>query len=387
MSLPDLIRAEIARRGPIPFRDFMDLALYHPEHGYYTSGRAAIGRAGDFFTNVSVGPLFGRLLARQFAEMWELLDRPRPFVIVEQGAHRGDLAHDVLTGLRELAPECFDAVEIYLIEPASLLAEAQRARLDEFAPRVRWHPDLATLPGFTGVHFSNELLDAFPVHLVRWTGCEWVERHVAAADCFAFTDAPLSTPELAARTAALPAVDPGYTTELNLAVGPWLRTLADRLQRGFVLAIDYGFSRDEYYRPDRCDGTLSGYAAHRRESNLLARPGEIDLTAHVDFTTVAEEGEKCGLHLAGYADQNHFIIGLSQLHFRDEAPVTPAAQKELRALQTLMHPTLMGRAFRALCLSKGAPGRLTGFQFAADPRVALGLPPTPPSAAAPYTAR
>ncbi len=376
MPLTDLIRAEIARRGPIPFRDFMERALYHPEHGYYASGRAAIGRAGDFFTNVSVGPFFGRLLARQFAEMWERLDRPRPFVIVEQGADRGDFAHDVLAGLRNFAADCSAAAEYHFVEPRPALAAAQRERLAEFAACTHWHSDFDSLRPFTGVHFSNELLDAFPVHLVKWTGAEWVERFVEWMDgAFTFLDGALSSRDLDACLALLPAVPAGYCTEVNPGALDWLTALAPKIERGYVLAIDYGFPRAEYYRPERTEGTLSAYAGHRREPDPLARPGEIDLTAHVDFTSLAEHGEKYGLSVAGFTDQHHFMVGLSRLHFTDEAPTTPAAQKELRTLQTLMHPNLLGRSFHALCLSKGlaAAPPLAGFHFAPNPRAALGL--------------
>jgi SAM-dependent MidA family methyltransferase len=192
---------------------------------------------------------------------------------------------------------------------------------------------------------------------------------------FAFVDLPLSTPELRARAAALPDLPDGYETEINLAALDWIGTLAGKLERGFVLAIDYGYPRDEYYRPEWTSGTLSAYAAHRRERDPLARPGEIDLTAHVDFTSLAERGEARGLHVAGFTDQHHLMIGLSRLHFGDSAPDTPAAQKEIRALKTLMHPTLMGRSFKAICLSRAisAEPSLAGFQFSTDPRRNLGL--------------
>jgi len=377
MPLPALLRAEIARRGPIPFRDFMERALYHPEHGYYSSGRAAIGRGGDFFTNVSVGPLFGRLLAVQFEEMRQHLGGPEDFTIVEQGAHDGAFAFDVLSHLR-------GSLRYVIVEPSARARAAQQTRLGVFAESVSWVPSLAELPPFTGVHFSNELIDAFPVHLVTWTGAEWFERHVAVAgDAFVFTDAPLSSAALRERLARLPAVPPGYVTEVNLAAPEWLDQLAPKLQRGWLLAIDYGYPRDEFYRPDRLDGTLSAYADHQRERNPLARPGEIDLTAHVDFTTLAEHAISLGLDLAGFTDQHHLMVGLSQLHFPDEPATTPERQKELRALQTLMHPTLMGRVFKAICFTRGTAPSLSGFRFARDARGALNLS----SAEAPYTAR
>lgn len=354
--LATLLAAEIARRGPIPFAEFMAQALYHPEHGYYSSGRAHIGREGDFFTNVSVGALFGRLLARQFAEMWERLGRPHRFTLVEQGAHRGDFAHDALEGLRELAPECFRATQYCIVEPAPRLRAMQEERLARLATKIQWFPALGDVELFEGVHFSNELLDAFPVHVVRWDGIEWLERRVITeGEGFAWIDGPLSRPELRARLALLPPVPPGYQTEINLGALEWIDVLAGRLARGYVLAIDYGFPREEYYRPERTAGTLSAYAGHRREPDPLARPGDIDLTAHVEFTSVIERAAERGLRLAGFCDQHHFMVGLGALHFPDDPAPGAERQREIRAFQTLMHPALMGRSFRVLALAKNAP--------------------------------
>ncbi len=359
------LRARIAGHGTIPFRDFMDAALYHPEHGYYTSGRAAIGRTGDFFTNVSVGPLFGTLLGRQFTEMWERLGQPACFDIVEQGAHRGDFARDVLASLHTLAPACFAAVRYTLVETSPVQRDAQAATLARFGEKCRW---LDELPPFTGVHFSNELLDAFPVHLVAWTGDQWLEKHVDfREDRFVFLDRPLTSEALRAHLARLPGpFPPDYTTEVNLAALAWAGEVAAKLQRGFILAIDYGFSRADFYHPARRTGTLSGYARHRRIDDLLAEPGEIDLTAHVDFTSVIERAEAAGLRLHGFTDQHHFMVGLSRLHFADNPSPNPEQSRELRAFKTLMHPSLMGASFKALCLGKtDAPTpRLSAFQFA-----------------------
>jgi len=369
--LTEILRARIAADGSIPFRDFMEAALYHPAHGYYTSGRASIGCGGDFFTSVSVGPLFGTLLARQFAEMWERLGQPTEFTIVEQGAHRGDFARDVLTALRTLAPACFAATRYHIVEPSAALHAAQGSALAEFA--VQWFPSIDALPAFTGVHFSNELLDAFPVHLVAWDGAAWRETHVAlAGDRFVFTEHAITSAPLHAALAQLPLVPAGYRTEINLAALTWLDTLATKLTRGFALIIDYGFSRAEYYRPDRTVGTLTGYAQHRRVADLLAAPGATDLTAHLDFTALAERATAAGLRLAGFTDQHHFIVALGTLHFPATIPDTPASQRELRAFKTLMHPQMMGRSFQVLALEKGATAPLTGFQFAADAARALG---------------
>jgi SAM-dependent MidA family methyltransferase len=368
--LAALLRAEIAQRGPIPFRDFMEQALYHPQYGYYSSGRAHLGRRGDYFTNVSVGPFFGRLLARQFAEMWERLGAPPDFALVEQGAHTGDFAADALAALRQLAPACFAATTCWLVEPLSALRAAQQARLAPFAPQVRWVAALAELPPFCGVHFSNELIDAFPVHRVVRRDGDWRERAVAFQNGgFVFMDIPFSSDALRSHLAYLPDLPPDYETEVNLAAATWLSDVTARLRAGFILAMDYGFPRAEYYRPERSSGTLSAYAEHRREPDPLARPGEIDLTAHVDFTALAEAALATGLELAGFTDQHHFMVGLGQRHFSDEVPGTP---QELRAFKTLMHPDMLGRSFHALCVSRNVnAAALSGFHFAADPRRAL----------------
>ena len=360
-TLATLLAARIAREGPIPFREFMAQALYHPEHGYYGSGRAQIGRGGDFFTNVSVGPLFGRLLARQFAEMWERLGRPAEFAIVEQGAHRGDFAGDVLAALHGFAPECFAATRYHIIEPVAKLRAAQEAVLKG---NVAWHPMLDDLPPFTGVHFSNELLDAMPAHLVTWNGAEWLERHVAVqGDGFVFTDAPLTSEALRAYLADVPPVPAGYVTEVNLDALAWIDAVAARLKRGWVLAIDYGLRREDYFAPERRTGTLRAYAGHRVNDDPLARPGEIDLTTHVEFSSLMERATQTGLRAAGFTDQHHFMVGLGPLHFRNDAVPEMA---ELRAYKTLMHPTMMGTSFHALCFAKDAPvsPALAGFKFA-----------------------
>ncbi len=368
--LAETLREEITQRGPMSFRDFMARALYDPMQGYYGAGRARVGRGGDFFTNVSVGPLFGRLLARQFADMWRRLGEPGDFVLVEQGAHHGEAAADVLTALGDFDPLCFAATTLWLIEPLDTLRHAQKQTLQRFAPdKVRWTETPAGLPEFRGVHYSNELLDAFPVHRVVWRGDHWKERRVDLQDGqFVFIDAEVTEEVLRAHLARLPAVPPDYETEVNLEVVPWVREIGARLREGFILVIDYGYPRAEYYRPERTIGTLSAYSAHRREPNPLARPGEIDLTAHVDFTSVGEAAGIAGLEIAGFTDQHHFMVDLGRLHFPEVLPAGAATEKELRAFKTLMHPGLLGRSFHALCLAKGVEHHsLPGFAFATAP--------------------
>ncbi|MEP6698894.1 MAG: SAM-dependent methyltransferase [Verrucomicrobiota bacterium] len=368
-ALVDFIRDTIRRRGAVSFAWFMEQALYHPRYGYYSSGRCAIGCRGDYFTNVSVGPLFGRLLATQFAEMWNSLGQPDDFTVVEQGAHDGAFAHDVLAAARERAPDFFAALRYRIVEPFPILRAKQTEALRGLEEKVVWTNALDDLEPFSGVHFSNELLDAMPVHLLRRSGCEWQELHVTEADGeLVFVSRPIADEKLLRQVRKIPrsAVEP-YETEVNLATLDWLEILSQKLIRGYVLAVDYGYARDEFYSPTRTSGTLRSYARHRINPSPLHEIGHADISAQVDWTSLAERAEECGLTLAGFTDQHHFITGLiSRTDF--------SVANETRALQTLLHPELLGTAFQFLALVKNAsPNQLTGFRFARDPRAMLGL--------------
>jgi SAM-dependent MidA family methyltransferase len=308
-----------------------------------------------------VGSLYGRLMARQFVEVWQRLGEPAEFTIVEQGANTGDFAADALGGLRALNSACFDATRYRIVEPAPALAAKQREKLAPFSGRVEWCESEAALPAWTGVHFSNELVDAFPVHVVKWTGAEWLERHVEnGPEGFQFVDLAPSSPRLAAACAKLPPRLEGTITEINLAAEDWISATAAKMERGCILAVDYGWEREEYHAPTRTTGTLSAYANHKREENPLARPGEIDLTAHVNFSDLADAALACGLQVAGFTDQHHFMVGPGEHHFADGANA-----EDVRAFKTLMHPQFMGLAFKVIAFAKALPGGpLTGFRYA-----------------------
>ena len=368
-ALTGFIRRAIRQTGPVPFAWFMEQALYHPEFGYYSSGRCQIGRRGDYFTNVSVGPLFGRLLAGQFAEMWDVLGRPEDFAIVEQGAHHGDFAKDVLAAAQQRAPEFFAVLRYRIIEPFPILRQRQAATLGDFRDKVTWEKSLGELEPFCGVHFSNELLDAMPVHLISREdeSDEWQERCVGESnDEFTFVRYAIGNENLRQHVAKIPGpLLAPYETEVNLAALDWVEDAARKLARGFILAVDYGYSRDRFYAPERRSGTLQCYAAQRTVTSPLQNIGHTDISAHVDWTSVVERAEKCGLTLAGFTDQHHFITGLLSRMAIEE--------NERRALQTLLHPELLGTRFQFLALGKGAPAnKLSGFSFARDPRGALG---------------
>ncbi len=351
----------------------MEQALYHPSHGYYSSGRAAIGRGGDYFTNVSVGPLFGRLLAAQFAEMWERLGRIDNFVILEQGAHHGEFARDVLSAAGK--DSFFEKLRYQIIEPFSILQARQSETLREFEEKVSWAKSLSEVDPFVGVHFSNELIDSMPVHLIASTGRSWREKFVAIErDKFVFVDQAIVHPALKVQVAKLPERAAGYETEVNLAVLDWIDNVSAKLIRGYVIAIDYGFARNEFYPPYRTSGTLQVRAQHRHLTSPLGQIGYADISAHLDWTSLAERAEERGLRVHGFTDQHHFITGILSELLREEVEKTVDA-KPKRALQTLLHPEMLGRAFQVIALEKdidrAAP--LAGFKFARDARAALGI--------------
>ena len=368
-ALTDIIRKAIAERGPVPFEWFMEQALYHPEFGYYSSGQCQIGRRGDYFTNVSVGPLFGRLLAAQFAEMWEILGRPGDFTIVEQGAHHGEFATDIFEAVQERSPDFFSTLRYCVIEPFPILEARQRERLRDFTGKMTWRKSVSDLEPFTGVHFSNELLDSMPVRLTtRYGNEDWKERLVdRAGDGFAFVTAPILDEKLRHYLERVSRSGAGlYETEVNLGALDWIESVSCKLTRGFVLAVDYGYTRADFYRAERGNGTLQCRATHRSLSSPLVEIGRADMTAHVDWTSIVEHAEQNGLTLIGFADQHHFITGL----------LTGCApqESERRALQTLLHPELLGTRFQYLALGKSVPEQpLNGFRFARDPRKALGM--------------
>jgi SAM-dependent MidA family methyltransferase len=375
-ALTDFIRRRIRQFGSVSFAWFMEQALYHPEFGYYSSGRCAIGRRGDYFTNVSVGPLFGRLLAAQFVEMWESLGRPSDFVIVEQGAHQGDFARDVLAAVRERAPDFFSTLRYWIVEPFPILRERQRETLRDFSKQLTWKGSLADLEPFCGVHFSNELLDAMPVHLLSLAGDGWQERCVAElGDDFGFVPEGIGYLELLRRSQIIPrhSGEP-YETEVNVAALQWIEQLAPKLARGYVLAVDYGYSREEYYAPERRSGTLQCFSKHRILPSPLMEIGHADITAHVDWTSLAGRAETFGLSLAGFTDQHHFMTGVVTALMAEEFGANADAATR-RGLQTLLHPEILGTTFQFLALTKEvAPGvPLSGFKFAREPRSVLGL--------------
>jgi SAM-dependent MidA family methyltransferase len=340
-ALIEAICADIARSGGrIPFARFMELALYHPEFGYYTSGRQRIGQAGDYFTSVSVGPLFGKLLAKQFLKWREELGNLSEFEIVEFGGHRGQLRDDVLATTPDLN---YRVVEVGDALPDSIV----------------------------GCVFSNEFLDALPVHRVKVKNGIWKEVFVGQAarlpsavdeprqaGCLPYNFeevlGPLSSPRLAEYLRDLPIqYMEGYQTEVNLRALDWMEDVAHRLKRGFVLTIDYGYEWPEYFAPQHRDGTLLCYHRHTKSGDPYANVGEQDITAHVEFTSLIEHGKKHGLEPVLFTDQSHFLLQIGESEITEIATRTAGQlSQERAAIHQLIHPELMGRAFKVLVQRK-----------------------------------
>ncbi|MEZ5384711.1 MAG: SAM-dependent methyltransferase [Prosthecobacter sp.] len=336
-------RISTAPGGRLPFAEVMETALYHPEHGYYGTGPRRIGRQGDFFTSVSVGPLFGRLLAMRAVQEWQELGKPADFTIIEQGAHDGQLAEDVIAALGD------ESLSYLIVEPNPRYREAQARRLGD---RVQWVEGLAELrPGPRHAFFlCNELPDAFPVHLVRWNGELWRELHVDEA--LQFVEADPSCAELAAEVARLPRdLAPGHTMEINLAMLAWVRDLAQAAFRGAVFIADYGLDAEEFHADSRAGGTLRRYRGHQMDDRVLEDLGECDLTSHIDFTRLIEEATRHGLTQREYDLQGRFLgrVAMPWLKSLEGRPPDAAA---MRQFQSLTHPAFMGRSFRCLVLGK-----------------------------------
>ena len=346
----------------------MDTSLYCPELGYYERGAGQVGRGGDFYTSVSAGRLFGALLAEQFAD-W--LGERGTVHLVEAGAHDGQLAHDILSALAARHSELFGRIHYRLIEPSLQRQNLQRLKLENFAPRVEWFSGFETLPGegVEGVIFSNELLDAFPVHVlawdalrrcwfewgVAWEGDRFVWRRMEAApdqDWFtALANAGFELPQ-----ELLAVLPDGFSIELSPAAADWWGEAAGALRRGRLVTVDYGLTALERLDPGRAKGTVRGYSNHKATTDVLDHPGEQDLTAHVNFTQLQLAGERAGLRTEGLFTQSQFLSRIATRHaakgWATDTVGKPWTSDQVRQFQTLTHPEHLGRAFRVLVQSR-----------------------------------
>ena len=365
MKMPAaVIREEISKRGAISFARFMEIALYCPETGYYETKKDIIGQRGDFITSVSTGSFFGELLAFQFAE-W-LKEMPAPahqLTLVEAGAHSGQLAADILNWLQTNRPELFERIEYVIIEPSPHRRQWQQQTLSKFGKKVRSVVRLSESPsvqrGDTSsgtIIFSNELLDAFPVHRFGWDAAkkEWFEYGVSLdGEDFVWSKIPVVR-DAGFMPADIPpslleVLPDGYIVETSPAAEAWWREAAAILSNGKILTIDYGYTAEEQFSPARQKGTLRAYHQHHVTDDLLANPGGQDLTAHINFSAVQTTGETAGLRTEQFCTQPQFLTRILQKAVaQKEKTFTQLTPKQIRQFQTLTHPDHLGRAFRVL---------------------------------------
>lgn len=353
----------------ITFAEYMELVLYHPQHGYYATNAVNIGAQGDYFTSPHLGADFGELLAEQFVQMWEILERPNLFTLVEMGAGQGILAADILKYLRQY-PEFFETINYIIVEKSTALRKEQQQRLQGLP--ISWC-SLEEIPtaSITGCCFSNELVDALPVHQFTLHEGQMWEIYVTTSSAhltsFVEVTGEPSTPRLAKYfdlvgiNLAQSVYQDMYRSEVNLAALDWLSTVADRLQRGYLLTIDYGYPASRYYSPARSQGTLQCYYRHRYHDNPYINIGRQDITAHIDFTALENWGALCGLHRVGFTQQGLFLMALG-LGDRIAALSTDSQELVLEglgsllrrreALHQLINPMGLG-GFGTLVQSKG----------------------------------
>lgn len=303
----------------ITFAEYMNLVLYHTEYGYYSSGRVGIGSTGDFFTSSSLGEDFGQLLANQLYDMWQTMDYPVPFNIVEMGGGNGSTAYDILKYLPTAYPDFSQAIEYILVEESSeLIREQQKALKSLEEIKITWKDwqDISD-DRIVGCCFSNELVDAFPVHLVTIKNRQLQEVYVTKEqDKLVEAYGEISTSKLQDYFEFVGInflnedYPEDYRTEINLAALDWLSTVSSKLRKGYILTIDYGYPATKYYHPQRYQGTLKCYYQHRHHHNPYVNLGYQDITAHVDFTALEKQGKLCGLEKIGFTQQGMFLMAL-----------------------------------------------------------------------------
>jgi SAM-dependent MidA family methyltransferase len=365
-ALKRAIISRIESEGPITFRDFMEMALYHPGLGYYTCDRPKMDRDGDYLTSPELSPLFGAMIGRQLHELWETMGSPSRFDVVEAGAGTGALARDILSWAHRTAPEFATAVRYQIVEVSAELRRAQLIRLqaEGLSEQARWSAELPA--SVAGCILSNELLDAMPVHRVMLQNGRLREVCVVW-DGIAFADELQDLPpDVVAhfdRLGLLPGE--GCYAEVNLEALQWVEKAANSLDRGFVLTLDYGHEAAELYAPWRTDGTLLCFYRHNPSTDPYARIGRQDMTAHVDFTSIRRAGEEAGLVTLGLTSQSQFLSNLGIA----EALRLPEGGTDMeehfvrrRAVMELLDPGGLGR-IRVLVQAKGVDNvLLTGLK-------------------------
>lgn len=356
--LKDKIAHLIRRNGPIPFRNYMDMALFDEDHGYYTSDSQTVGKDGDFITSVSVGRCFGLILARRLIAFWQQVNMPSSFSIIEPWAHNGALCADILREIQMQSPEFFDALHYHLVEASDHMQHEQQSKLaDDFKGKFSSHRSLSDIHADHGAVISNELIDAFPVDLIKFKDEKWQQLYVDELNGeLAFTEKAIHGTELANFCQSLGNEFPNeYLTEFSPGIPDLAQQASAALKSGLMITIDYGYRAEDYYHPSRSSGTLQTYYQHQKSDDPLECPGELDITCHVDFCRITKALATAGFSNPTLSSQASYLTThgtdwLIEIETKfDELEEAPAL---LRQFQTLTHPAMLGSKFMVLEMLK-----------------------------------
>ncbi|MGQ3683829.1 MAG: class I SAM-dependent methyltransferase [Candidatus Loosdrechtia sp.] len=346
----------IVKEGKITFARFMEMALYHPQYGYYNSEKERIGKSGDYYTSPTVHKMFGELIAKQLKEMWRTMGRGQ-FTVAEIGANSGWLCHDIIHSVRKKYPDFYDHLHYCIIETNPYAGDKQRLLLNSSGPadkKVSWHS--YTKDGFSfdkieGCFLSNEFVDALPVHRLRVKNKVLKEIYVGYNGVNFFeTEGEVSTHLIKEYLERLPlSLQEGQECEVNLCAVDWLKHISEKLQKGFVITIDYGDTIDRIYREGSLSGTVRCFYKHTVNRDYYHRPGEQDITAHVDFTTLMDMGKVFGLEVTGFTKQSHYFIALGIL---ERLNTMKNDLDTILKVKNLFHPEGMGEVFKVLIQHK-----------------------------------
>lgn len=357
------IKDLISSKGSITFAEFMETALYHPRFGYYNSAeKPKIGADGDFYTSSDVHPFIGKVLAHEFKTMFEILGT-NSFSIVEMGAGKGTMALDILNEINKYDPDFYDIISYIIIEKSYAFRSRQQELLKDCRQKVKWINSLTELKdagGFTGSFFSNELVDSFPFNRVYQDGTEFKEIYVSLNnDLLVEKTGKLSTGALLEYFKRLNISLPdGMKTEVNLEALSWVKDVSLATNKGFIITIDYGYPAHLYYAPARMNGTFMCYFNHSVNEEPFERVGRQDITAHIDFTSIAIEGKRVGLELSTFTSLPFYLMDKGKDILEEEISKlqdidSVNAFKSSSAIKNLIHPEGMGGKFKVMIQTKG----------------------------------
>jgi len=364
-DLIEIIKERIKKEGAIPFKDFMDIALYYPNLGYYTSEKEKIGGYGDFYTSSELDPAFGNLLAKQFNEIYKSFFKNESFQIVEIGSGKGYLAYDVLSYLKDNCPDLYKNLEFISVEKSKYHRDFQSKLLKDFK-NVKLYENLENINNINGIIYSNELFDALPVNLIRKVDGKIFEVYITLEN--EEVKEVLKEPDkkiLSYLNDLNIDIPDGMTTEINLVAKDLIQEIGNKLTKGFVFTVDYGYPSKELYKPYRMRGTLLCYYKHTYNENFYQNVGLQDLTSHVNFSALVFYGKKVDLDFVGFTDQAHFLIslGLMDIFSKLQEKGDYKSYERLNRLKTLILPKGMGEKFKILIQAKGIKNpKLTGLK-------------------------